>query len=535
MKELAKVEYTPPIEELLPVSNEQFPSETFVDFNSPMGRMYYGGTGGVQPKFEIQQELFIEKFNELAYVYAHPNLNAPYAYNADTRIWNEVNLGNYNYSDWYFENILAPKFSNQFKNPEFGNAIRKEMKKVAGELASRSMVRGEHAPLGDNPNPNIIAFENGTYDFKTNNIRETKLEDYHTLQLPYPLIKTNETDELLAKQWIDYLLKDQAQTLYEFIGYMYYREYKYQSILYLLGNGSNGKSYVGGFIMNKLIGFNNSSAVGLDSLADKNNRFDKASLHHKLLNFEADSSANFVKGTETLKKLSGGLDAVHAEKKGKDAFSFTNYAKLMFSMNELPAFNDRTNGWYRRILILNFNTNLDTPEARERINEFNRQREERESKEQLGKFAWFCIQQFKKILDAGSNGENPFTETAEMVEFKKAYVESNDPSKEFLNETPVLIKDENGSVKVSVLKNIFNVYTKENNINKSMNWRTMKELLIKAGYEEKRTKNERVMLGITIGKNGDSEAIKPYLATALASSEYVNIFNDVPVKPEEVF
>src|SRR5699024_268322 len=166
----------------------------------------------------------------------------------------------------------------------------------------------------------------------------------------------------------------------------------------------------------------------------------------KLLNFEADSSANFVKGTETLKKLSGGLDAIHAEKKGKDAFSFTNYAKLMFSMNELPAFNDRTNGWYRRILILNFNTNLDTPEARERINEFNKQREERESKEQLGKFAWFCIQQFKKILDAGSNGENPFTETPEMVEFKKAYVESNDPSKEFLNEVPVIVEDAEGTV-----------------------------------------------------------------------------------------
>lgn len=308
---------------------------------------------------------------------------------------------------------------------------------------------------------------------------------------------------------------------------MYYREYKYQSILYLLGNGSNGKSYVGGFIMSKLIGIKNSSAVGLDSLADKNNRFDKASLHHKLLNFEADSSANFVKGTETLKKLSGGLDAVHAEKKGKDAFSFTNYAKLMFSMNELPAFNDRTNGWYRRILILNFNTNLDTPEARERINEFNKQREERESKEQLGKFAWFCIQQFKKILDAGSNGENPFTETAEMVEFKKAYVESNDPSKEFLREVPVLVEDKEGTVNLTLLKNIFNVYTKENNINKSMNWRTMKELLLKQGFEEKRTSKARVLTGLKIARNGDAEAIKPYLMNALAGTEYVNIFNDV--------
>lgn len=307
---------------------------------------------------------------------------------------------------------------------------------------------------------------------------------------------------------------------------MFYREYKYQSILYLLGNGSNGKSYVGGFITTKLIGLRNSSAVGLDSLADKNNRFDKASLHHKLLNFEADSSANFIKGTETLKKLSGGRDQVHAEKKGKDAFSFTNYAKLMFSMNELPQFNDRTNGWYRRILILNFNTNLDTPEAKKIINEFNKEQKERESKEQLGMFAWFCIQQFKKILDKGTNGENPFSETDEMIQFKKSYVESNDPSKEFLAEVPVVVRDEEGSVNVTLLKNIFNVYTKENNINKSMTWKTMKELILKQGFEEKRTNKSKVILGLKIARNGDNEAIKPYMRV-LASTEYVNIFDDV--------
>lgn len=525
MKDLQVVPYEKKNEELLPISNSHFPADDFVGYGNEIGNIWEADNG--QVKFELQQELFIEKFNQMAYVYAHPDLNAPYAYNADTKIWSEVNLGSYKYSDWYFENIIAPKFSYHFKDQMYGNMIRRELKKVSVELANRSMTRGEGAPLGDKPNPNTIAFKNGTYDFKTNKVRETRLEDYHTLQLPYPLIETDNYDELLAKKWIDYLLKDQAQTLYEYIGYMFYREYKYQSILYLLGNGSNGKSYVGGFIMNKMIGLKNSSAVGLDSLSDQKNRFDKASLHHKLLNFEADSSANFVKGTETLKKLSGGLDAVHAEKKGKDAFSFTNYAKLMFSMNELPSFNDRTNGWYRRILILNFDTNLDTPEARKIINDFNKEREERESDEQLGMFAWFCIQQFKKILDKGTNGENPFTETQEMIDFKKGYINSNDPSKEFLEEVPVLVKDVEGSVNQTVLKNIFNVYTKENNINKSMNWKTMKELLAKGGHIEKRTAKERLITGLRIARNGDSEAIKPYLINALAGTDYVNIFDDV--------
>lgn len=526
MNTLTKVEYHKPELQLKPVINEEFPIDYFVGSSSEIGQVIMGGKKGSEPRVEIQQELFVQKFEELSYVYASPELNAPYEYDPDTKIWNEVNYGKYKYSDWFFENIVRPKFKSALLLKGVGNELRKELKKVSVELANSSMKRGANTNLGDNPNPNIIAFANGTYDFKTNELRETRMEDYHTLKLPYPLIEC-EDEDLPAKRWIDYLLKDQAQVLYEYIGYMFYREYKYQSILYLLGNGSNGKSYVGGFIMNKLIGFKNSSAVGLDNLADKNNRFDKASLHHKLLNFEADSSANFVKGTETLKKLSGGLDAVHAEKKGKDAFSFTNYAKLMFSMNELPSFNDRTNGWYRRILILNFNTNLDTPEARTIINEFNKEQEFRESPEELGKFAWFCIQQFRTILMRGSNGENPFSETEEMLSFKKSYIENNDPVMEFLNEAPVIVKDKEGTVGVSLLKKVFAVYTKENNINKNMTWKTFQKMLENNGFEKARVSAGMVYKGIKIARNGDNDAIQPYLMNALAGTEYVNIFNDV--------
>ena len=64
MNELTKIDYSAPVEELLPVSNKHFPSEEFVDFSSELGRMYYGGKDGTQAKFEIQQELFIEKFNQ---------------------------------------------------------------------------------------------------------------------------------------------------------------------------------------------------------------------------------------------------------------------------------------------------------------------------------------------------------------------------------------------------------------------------------------------------------------------------------------
>jgi putative DNA primase/helicase len=57
--------------------------------------------------------------------------------------------------------------------------------------------------------------------------------------------------------------------------------------------------------------------------------------------------------TSMLKKLSGG-DLIGFEYKGKDPFDDINYAKLIIATNNLPATTDKTMGFYRRWMIIDF-------------------------------------------------------------------------------------------------------------------------------------------------------------------------------------
>lgn len=59
--------------------------------------------------------------------------------------------------------------------------------------------------------------------------------------------------------------------------------------------------------------------------------------------------------TSAIKKLVG-EDSIKGEKKGKDLVFFKNYAKLIFSTNELPMIkSEKTNAFYRRLLVLPMN------------------------------------------------------------------------------------------------------------------------------------------------------------------------------------
>ena len=62
---------------------------------------------------------------------------------------------------------------------------------------------------------------------------------------------------------------------------------------------------------------------------------------------------NEMKKTSMLKKLSGG-DLIGFEYKRKDPFEDKNYAKITISTNNLPSTSDKTIGFYRRWLIIDF-------------------------------------------------------------------------------------------------------------------------------------------------------------------------------------
>jgi phage/plasmid-associated DNA primase len=83
------------------------------------------------------------------------------------------------------------------------------------------------------------------------------------------------------------------------------------------------------------------------------NRFAVAELYGKLANIDADMSTEALRNTGILKKLTGG-GPIPAERKFKPPFRFVNYAKLLFSANEIPQTPDETDAFFARLIIINF-------------------------------------------------------------------------------------------------------------------------------------------------------------------------------------
>jgi len=118
----------------------------------------------------------------------------------------------------------------------------------------------------------------------------------------------------------------------------------------LIGPGGNGKTS----FLDLLTRFLGQSSVSNRSLHElENNRFAKASLFGKLANIYDDLSDKALRHTGTFKMLSG-RSPIEAEKKWKESFNFTNYAKLIFSCNKVPKADDDTDAFFDRWILLTF-------------------------------------------------------------------------------------------------------------------------------------------------------------------------------------
>jgi P4 family phage/plasmid primase-like protien len=137
----------------------------------------------------------------------------------------------------------------------------------------------------------------------------------------------------------------------DFMAYCLWRTYKFNFWMLFNGAGLNGKSVLLTLI-ERFLGKHNVSGETLDRLLHE--RFAVANLFQKMVNVDADVSADVIfNNTGIIKKLTG--NDLHAgEFKYKKPFAFRNYAKLIFSCNKIPDTEDYTDAFFRRILIINF-------------------------------------------------------------------------------------------------------------------------------------------------------------------------------------
>lgn len=197
-----------------------------------------------------------------------------------------------------------------------------------------------------------ICFQNGFYDPLQHRIIPHDPR-YRTINMiPHSYDPDSAPQGQHVKKWLEGIAEpDDLEMLLQFAGYCMTRDTRQQKFLILRGSGGTGKSTLIRLI-EAVVGTENISNVSLSQLSQ---RFAAFGLMGKLVNSCADLETTALEDTSIIKKVLG-EDRISAEAKGKDAVSFRNYSKLIFSTNELPIVKaEKTNGFYRRLLVLTMN------------------------------------------------------------------------------------------------------------------------------------------------------------------------------------
>ena len=117
-----------------------------------------------------------------------------------------------------------------------------------------------------------------------------------------------------------------------------------------VGKGDNGKStFLKAF--EHFLGFGNVSHASLQEL--NSDKFAIADLHGKSANIYSDLKAEKLTNTGVFKMLVSG-DSIRAQKKHGQPFDFRNYAKLIYSANQIPQSDDVTYAYFKRWIIFIF-------------------------------------------------------------------------------------------------------------------------------------------------------------------------------------
>lgn len=207
-----------------------------------------------------------------------------------------------------------------------------------------------------------INFLDGMVDVKTMKKIPHSPTFYSINQVPY---RYEEIEKAAAgkelESFFDFIFSnhDDRQMFLEYAGLCLTRDTSQQKFLTLCGLGGTGKSVLIR-LLETAAGMNNVSNVSMQEL---NKRFSTSLLVGKTLNSCADLSVEALEDSSTIKKLLG-EDSLMAEFKGENAFMFKNYSKLLFSTNMLPTItSERTNGFFRRLLILKMDRQPEHPDT----------------------------------------------------------------------------------------------------------------------------------------------------------------------------
>lgn len=194
-----------------------------------------------------------------------------------------------------------------------------------------------------------VQFKDKICDFKTDETFNATPDYFITNPLPWELGETEDTPTI-DKLFIEWVGEDYKTTLEQIASYCISSEQFMQRLIALVGGGSNGKGTYIKFLK-RLLGADNIVSSELKELSE--NQFETASIYKKLACVMGEISYDDLKNTNQIKKLAGEDDIRYCFK-GKTPFTEKSITTLITATNSLPRTPDKTIGFYRKFLIVDF-------------------------------------------------------------------------------------------------------------------------------------------------------------------------------------
>lgn len=366
-----------------------------------------------------------------------------------------INNQLHTYKDGVYINSLPEIEAQMIKHiPDLNRAKRSEV------LSYLDILIRDNTSMSD---AHLIAFKNGIYNLIDNTITEFSPSIVITNKINWdynPEAYSELVDNTLNK--ISCNDKQIRQLLEEIIGYCFYRRNELGKAFILIGDQSNGKSTFLDMIQ-KLLGEDNISSLDLGELGD---RFKTAELFGKLANIGDDIGDEFIPNAAVFRKLVTG-ERVNVERKGQDPFEFNNYAKMLFSANNIPRIKDKTGAVQRRLVIVPFDAKFtpDDPNFDPYIKYKLRTEECMEYLIKLG------LEGLKRVLK-----NQKFTKSDRVEKELQEYEESNNPILGFFKE--ITMEEVENEPTRDIYKR-YQVYCSENNLQALSNIEFSKQIKAK--------------------------------------------------------
>ncbi|MBS3999161.1 MAG: hypothetical protein KGZ71_01620 [Desulfobulbaceae bacterium] len=215
--------------------------------------------------------------------------------------------------------------------------------------------------------PNLVNLKNCAFNLDTFISEPHNPEHYFTYKTDYDFNKNadcptfKESIEMYSMTKGKKIIEGWSDLFFEIAGYCLRGDFPFQKMFWFTGSkGRNGKGTCVRIIEN-LVG-NQFTFSDIDP-RDLREKFYKTRLMGKRLATSGDLHNKLV-NVATLKQLTGG-DRQTSDVKFGDAVSFTNVAKIIFAMNQLPSLPENENiiPIAKRIVILPFEAEIEKPDA----------------------------------------------------------------------------------------------------------------------------------------------------------------------------